>query len=514
MPKRTNETRFILDSIKDPDLRAYVTHLSASLDKQNQELKTLSLNNQIQKAYFQSTDLQQFVNQVVESFKIGASSSLRILVRRKSILEEEKIIVGEMGTFTKAYAYLDAQIMQQLKDKEKLIISDTTKIHSIKFMPEKKYPKTIAAYRFMQTPQAAGYLWMSYEEVKEFTPYELNVLAQTVAALDEVCQKAVIQEESKNREHLLEQILSLVRMPVFVLNNERKIVHTNKIATGEYQDNILQIYEDQQVANWLDSKDCDSHFELDIANHHYQIVGRKFEIDKAGSIILVLDEDTAMHQKQTYLTLVMDTVSHDFKIPLINMKGFSDLLEKMGKLEPKQQEYLDLIRSGIEEMLLVTNDLFEINRIVQEGGLKLDQSMPKDIIERAVALIQAEARQKRVEFEYDMTSADASIMIDRVLVIYALYNLLNNAVKHSRIGGTIIISEKYFDGIWDVSVQDRGKGISQIDVERLKESNFITKEGKGLAIVNRIAKFHKGHLLVESELGMGSKFILQLPSIS
>ena len=514
MQKRTNEARFIVDSIKDPDLRAYVQHLSASLDKQNQELKTQTLRNNIQQKYFQSMNLQQFVDLVVDDMKIGTYSSLRILIRRKTILEEEEIVVGEAGTFTKAYAYLDTQVIQQLKDKDQLVISDTTKIHSIKFLPDKKYPKTIAAYRFMQTPQAAGYLWLSYEEIKEFSPFELQMISLAVESLAEVCQKAVLEEELHSKARLLEQLLSVVSTPVFVINDKRKIVFTNEIEAGLLQENIEQIYLNQQFTGWLESKDLDTRFELDIADHHYQIAGQKFNVDNKGALILVLDEDTAMYQKQSYLTLILDTISHDFKVPLINMQGFSKLLEMVGELNQKQSEYIQMIRSGIEEISLVVDDLFEVNRIIQEGGLKLEECFSNDIINKAVALVQAEARQKRIDFEYNPVSTDTKIVLDKVLVISALYNLLNNAVMHSRIGGTIIINEKTQNGVWEVSVQDRGKGISQIDIERLNESNFVTKEGRGLSIVNRIAKFHKGQLIIESELGKGSKFILQLPGMA
>jgi signal transduction histidine kinase len=97
------------------------------------------------------------------------------------------------------------------------------------------------------------------------------------------------------------------------------------------------------------------------------------------------------------------------------------------------------------------------------------------------------------------------------MVISALYNLLKNAVSNSRIGGMVALNSELVDGNWLVSVKDQGKGISQIDIDKLLENNYVSKENRDLSIVDQIARFHRGKLSVESELGRGSKFIFEIP---
>ncbi len=96
-------------------------------------------------------------------------------------------------------------------------------------------------------------------------------------------------------------------------------------------------------------------------------------------------------------------------------------------------------------------------------------------------------------------------------MLAALHTLLTNAVRNSHIGGTITLEEKMTAGEWIISVNDDGKGISQLDIEKLEKTHFQSKDWPGLTLVNRIIRFHKGKLNVESELGRGSKFIIQLP---
>lgn len=511
MQKGTGSKQFSIDSIKDNDLRAYVQHLSTTLNKQNQELKIKSVSNSIYRAIFKSANLEQIVKNVLDEISISGCSSMRILINKKESIHNYDLIKAEKGQNTLAYAYLDDQIVQQMKNKKQLIIPDTTKIHSIKFSQDKKYPKTIAAYHFLQLPYADGYLWVSFEAIKEFTDFELALLAQLTSVLADVCEFSLLQDEMRKKARAFEQVLENLDIPILILNEQKEIIYSNQYANKKLSGHLKNICKNQSISSWMDSTDADTLQELDIEDRHYQVIGRRFrDEENSNAAVLILTDDSEFYNKQAYLTLILDTISHDFKVPLINMQGFSKLLSMVGDLNQKQEEYLDSIRAGVEEITSVVNDLFEISRIVQEDGLKISECSSKEILEKAVNLVQAEARQKRLEIK-NRSTANMAVKVDQVLVMSALYNLLTNAVKHSRIGGTISLEEKVDEKNWEISIQDCGKGMSQIDIEKLESSRFISKEEQELAIVDRIARFHRGKLTVESELGKGSKFILQLP---
>lgn len=512
MPKGTANKQFGIESIKDDDLRAYVQRMSSTLDKQSQELKIKSLQNSVYEVIFKSADLEQLINNILDKINVSGCSSMRILVERKDSFLGEGIVKAERGLNTQSYAYLDEQITQQLMDKKQLIIPDTTKIHSIKFSPDKKFPRTIAAYHFMQTPDVDGYLWMTFEAVKEFTSYELELFSQLTSAIAETGEHFVLQEETRIKARIFAQTIEDMPLPVLVLNDKRKVVYSNQIAQEKLNGDIESIAKDQKISEWLDSKTTDVRLEYEINGDHFQVRGRRLSDGGGAKIrVLIFASDSEMHNKQSYLTLLMDTISHDFKVPLVNMQGFSKLLSMVGELNPKQEEYLSSIRSGIQEISAVVDDLFDIGRIVKEEGLRISEYSARETIEKAINLVQAEARQKRLKFERHLLPEDGKIAVDQVLVVSALYNLLTNAVKHSRIGGTITVEEKVDGNNWSVSTIDCGKGMSQIDIEKMESSRFVSKEGQGLSIVERIARFHRGSISVESELGKGSKFILQLP---
>jgi signal transduction histidine kinase len=510
MQKRAGGQQFNPDTIKDADLRAYLQHLTASLNKQNQELKIQSLKNKIFERFTQAKTTQQMIQFIAEDLRLPGSS-LRIVVIEEHSLGKKETLTAECGEFAHDYAYLDDQIIQQLGDKTQINIPDTTKIHSIKFSPDKRFPKTIAAFHFLQSPESNGYLWMTYEVIKEFSAFELDLLSQVLGTLAQVCEHSQKLSDLSTRSGIFERALEMADFPVLVINNQGEIRYVNSFMNKWTDEQIDKIRGNQGIAKWLDSKKPEINIDIEINHRDYQLSGRKVteEEFKDIAILFLLDESDFV-RKQTYLKLAIDTINHDFKSALINLQGFSKLLGMVGEMNPKQSEYLKMISDGVEDISTIVNDLFEVSRLEREGGLRLTANQPAEILNRAVTLVQAEARQKRVEIAVN-TGTTETIAIDQVFILVALHTLLTNAVRNSHIGGIVYFDEKCVDGEWIISVSDEGKGISQVDIERLEETHFQAAEWPGLSLVNRIAHFHKGKLKVESELGKGSKFCIHIP---
>ncbi len=510
MQRKAGSQQFNPDSVKDTDLRAYIQHLTTSLNKQNQELKIRSLRDKIFERFMQSSSTQNLIDSVADDLRL-TGSSLRILVFAEASLGRRDVLSAEKGEFAREYAYLDEQIIQQLGEKNQSIIPDTTKIHSIKFSPDKRFPKTIAAFHFLQSPQSDGYLWLAYEVIKEFSDYELDLLSQVCAALGQVCAYSQKMIDFSTRSKIFEYALEMADFPILVLNERKEIRFTNSFSSAWTKEQIDEIREDLKITEWLGSGKTEIASEIDHFERHYHLRGIKIATGEIrDTAILFLLDETDYFRKQNYLKLAIDTINHDFKSALINLQGFSKLLGMVGEMNPKQSEYLGMIGSGVDDISSIVSDLFDVSRLELEGGLRLNNCLPAEIMDQAVALVQAEARQKRVEIQAVCVS-DTPAAVDRVLLLAALHTLLTNAVRNSHIGGTVTLEEKMKAGEWIISVNDDGKGISQLDIEKLEKTHFQSNEWPGLTLVNRIIRFHKGKLNVESELGRGSKFIIQLP---
>lgn len=117
-------------------------------------------------------------------------------------------------------------------------------------------------------------------------------------------------------------------------------------------------------------------------------------------------------------------------------------------------------------------------------------------------------------------SGDLSIEADRAEMGRLFTNLLTNAIKYNREGGSVAFSAHTTDGYVGITVADTGLGISSAALPRLGEAFFrvktpqtsqITGTGLGLSICKQIVAAHDGHLEIESEEGKGSTFQVLLP---
>ncbi|NOH00969.1 MAG: hypothetical protein HND47_02810 [Chloroflexi bacterium] len=215
------------------------------------------------------------------------------------------------------------------------------------------------------------------------------------------------------------------------------------------------------------------------------------------------------------------TVSHDLRSPLTLMRGYATMLDTVGELNEQQQGYVKKIISGVENMSRLVNNLLDLGRIEIGVGLQVEHVTVLDIIERVTSAVQLQAAQKNialnVELPKDMPHA---VEADQALLHQALYNLVENAVKYTPENGRVFIRTISQPDYLIFAIEDSGIGITPEDIPHLFEKFYRGKQrearsqpgsGLGLAIVHSIAESHRGRVWVESAIGKGSTFYLQIP---
>jgi len=217
----------------------------------------------------------------------------------------------------------------------------------------------------------------------------------------------------------------------------------------------------------------------------------------------------------------VSTVSHDLRSPLTLMRGYATMLEMAGSLNDQQKNYAKMIVHGVDNMAKLVNNLLDLGRIDFGVGLQVESSPVLDVLERVTGSLQMQAKEKQislgVEIPKDMPNV---IQADQALLHQALYNLVENALKYTPEGGEVTVHLQTSASALTFAVQDSGIGIPKSDMPRLFEKFYrgTNREalaergtGLGLAIVQSIAERHGGKVWVESELGKGSIFYLQIP---
>jgi two-component system, OmpR family, phosphate regulon sensor histidine kinase PhoR len=216
------------------------------------------------------------------------------------------------------------------------------------------------------------------------------------------------------------------------------------------------------------------------------------------------------------------TVSHDLRAPLTLMRGYSTMLSMVGSVNDQQKDFLRKIQDSIEQMTQLVDNLLDLGRLEAGVGLSLEIVQPQVVVREVADSFRPQALNKRIEIELAAPESLSPIQADGALLRQALANLLDNAIKYTKPGGRVIVRARQHAGRQSFSVEDNGLGIAPTDQARLFEKFYRARHrealkergtGLGLAIVKSIAEQHGGRITVESQLGSGSVFTLEVPMV-
>lgn len=215
----------------------------------------------------------------------------------------------------------------------------------------------------------------------------------------------------------------------------------------------------------------------------------------------------------------LSIVVHDLKTPIGAVKSFLELVEKMGKLNSKQQHFLERANLGLLRMEHMVNDLLDYTRLqTDEAPLKQLACDLKLMVLEAVALQSEAAAKRNVDVQIDAIEPLPSVSGDPSMLSRVVSNLLSNAIKYNRENGQVVVRLKPEAAMLRMEVEDTGDGITAEDLPRIFERFFRVQatrqregSGLGLAIVKMIVDKHAGQIWAESEVGSGTKMIVLLP---
>jgi signal transduction histidine kinase len=216
----------------------------------------------------------------------------------------------------------------------------------------------------------------------------------------------------------------------------------------------------------------------------------------------------------------LSVASHELRGPMTVIKGYLTMLESgaLGDLSPRSMRVLPLLIAKSDEVNWMVEQMVEASRL-EEGRvvLKKQTADVMELTERAVEGMRTVLTSHELKVDKPSGVVNAEVDPDRFQIV--IRNLLSNAAKYSPAGSTIkvIVSR---NGGASVSVTDEGIGIASEDQTRLftrfvriekQSTQHISGTGLGLWLSREIARMHDGDLTVESTLGSGSTFTLQLP---
>ena len=213
-------------------------------------------------------------------------------------------------------------------------------------------------------------------------------------------------------------------------------------------------------------------------------------------------------------------VTHEMKTPLTAIQGSSELMGRYNLTEDKRKQMVSMINTESKRLAKMIQTFLDVERLSEnEMEMKREVFPVAPLIENCLQRIAPIAERKSIIVKPDEIS-DASLIGDRELMEYAVYNLLTNAVKYSGAGTEVVVSAVTRGDRLHISVRDQGMGMDEKELRSIFRKFYRTHRaeasgeqgtGIGLSIVDQIVTHHGGRMQVTSEVGKGSCFTIIAP---
>ena len=246
-------------------------------------------------------------------------------------------------------------------------------------------------------------------------------------------------------------------------------------------------------------------------------------VDRARLLAELKAANTELQEANRHKTVFLANMSHELRTPLNSILGFSEMLidAPNGQFpDATRMRFLAQIHSSGKHLLGLINDILDLSKV--EAGqmeLRLTRFSVADLAGQVLATAEPLAARKHITLQLETAGAD-QIVADDGKLKQMILNLVSNAIKFTPEGGTVIIAAAQLLDRMVISVADNGIGIAEKDLKRIftefqqvDSGSNRTQQGTGLglALTRSFAALHGGEVRVESELGKGSRFTIDIP---
>ena len=240
-----------------------------------------------------------------------------------------------------------------------------------------------------------------------------------------------------------------------------------------------------------------------------RLMHREMELKESQSIIRRADRLSSLGQLTAGL-------AHEIRNPLVAIRTFTQLLPDRYQDKEFREGFQATALKEVDRICGLVNDLLSFAR---PSAPNVSAENVNEIVEGIARILETEAKEKEVQIYRRLASSLPKIFIDKEQIKQVCMNLILNAIQSIEGGGMVEISTRLAakDGsaqFVQVGVRDSGVGIPEKDLENIFNPFFTTKKGGsglGLSISHQIVQEHGGHLLVESRVGGGTTFFINLP---
>ena len=317
---------------------------------------------------------------------------------------------------------------------------------------------------------------------------------------------------------------------IILINDEARKMIKSKCIGKEEGKNIKQVIHVEKILNgiekYIGSKEnnCEKLKLEDETVYKLKIDPVYLQNSKNAIIgsIINIENITEIVKLENMRRDFVANVSHELKTPLTSINGFVETLIINEDLpSDKRNRFLAIIQKESDRLKRLIEDILLLSSIESKNNLVTENVLLYNIFKEVYEMISYIASSKHIKIYYNFEDENVAIQAYGDYIKQLFLNLIDNAIKYTPEGGTVIINQFTRNNEITIEVIDNGVGIPKEDQDKMFQrfyrvdkarSRSVGGTGLGLAITKHIVNSLQGNISVESKLGEGSKFIVTIPT--
>lgn len=503
--------------------------LKARLDELNSLLE-------VSQGVAANLDINDAVKPILEAALLDEACAARLVLMHEVTLDtnEQGPVAFGIGPASQLYAVFDQQLFDLVRQQDMLSLPNVSRMRRLQYAPGAPHPGAVLALAVRHESSYYGVLWVAYDRPRNFSEEETRFLTTLSGEAALAATSARLYATAEVGRQRLEAVLASTPEPVLVTDEQSRLLLLNPAAV-QVPGLVLNTVEGRPIREVVGQEDLISLLtqpmaervssrEINLANSKifYATVSSVMAEGRPVGRVCILRDITHFKELDQMKSDFVNTVSHDLRSPLTLMRGYATMLQMVGDLNDQQKGYVKKIVAGVENMSRLVNNLLDLGRIETGIGLQIEKVYVSEVSDEVINSLQLQAVQKDIRLTQELLGSNKNLIVeaDRALIQQAMYNLVENAIKYTAVGGLVKVRVASRPGSVVVEVHDTGIGIAPLDLPHLFEKFYRSGRreayqqrgtGLGLAIVKSIAERHGGRVWVDSQLGKGSVFSLEVP---
>ncbi|GJQ63480.1 MAG: hypothetical protein SCALA702_25330 [Melioribacteraceae bacterium] len=377
-----------------------------------------------------------------------------------------------------------------------------------------------------------------------------------IGVVQDIQNEKLIEAAYKHSEVKFRQLFENAQLPIIYYSEEKRILFINRIAASNFKENPINLIgkslydlypaeKAKRIDDILDNVFLNGHIiqseeiihtpeELWFNSSYQPVYDAENNVIAVQKILIDITRRKQFEEKiKEYNSDLVKTnqnkdklfsiIAHDLKSPFISLLGFSEYMVNEFESITKEDmlDYAKSINSSAKNIFSLLENLLQWSRL--KTG-KIDARPQKfnfnDLLEEVLALFLGTSDNKKIRLINNLHSSDIWVFADKMMVESVLRNLISNAIKFSHKLSDIVISSKTDGRFIEISIRDRGVGMSAEHVTNLfAEETYESRRGTanekgtglGLMLCKEFIEKNNGQISVKSVEGEGTEFFFTVP---